>query len=318
MIQRLLNLSRECLTTFFDELDVESFEKIVTLCLEAKGTLFFSGIGKSGFIASKIAMTLASCGIKSFFLDPLNLLHGDLGIVASSDIVIMISKSGHTKELLELIPHIKSRGALLIGCVSEKNSALQKQSDASIYLPVKKELDKHNLVPTTSTQVQLIFGDVLTAALMERKAVSLELYATLHPAGSIGKKLLTKVEELMLEEALVPFCDPQDSIKDVLVELTSKKCGCVVVIDQKKSLQGIFTDGDLRRSLQQVGIKALDMKVGELMSQRPKSICKNITAFEAKKAMQVDEKSWINVLPIVEQDQVVGLLRLHDILKAGI
>lgn len=318
MIKELISRSKEYLDEFYTQLDPHQIETILGLCLQAKGHVFLSGIGKSGFIAKKIAMTLVSCGTKSLFLDPLNLLHGDLGIVDEGDVIIVMSKSGHTKELIEMVPYIKKQGAIVIACVSAKDSPLEKVADVAIYLPVVAELDDHNLVPTTSTQVQLIFGDILTMGVMKSKGIGLDRYATYHPAGSIGKKLLTKVEEIMLPESQVPFCHPDVFIKDILVELTSKKCGCVVVSDDKKAIKGIFTDGDLRRSLQNLGVEALDMPVSSLMSAKPFCISKDITAFEAKKAMQTDSQTWINVLPIVEGEQVIGLLRLHDILKAGI
>jgi len=318
MIKSLLERSKSYLDSFYAEIDVSSWENALDICLKSKGQILFMGLGKSGFIAKKIAMTLVSCGIKASYLDPLNVLHGDLGIVDSGDVVFVMSKSGFTKELVELVPYIKKRGAQVIACVSSKGSPLEIEADHSVYLPVASELDVNNLVPTTSTQVQLIFGDVITSALMVSRGIGLDLYATLHPAGAIGKKLLTKVEELMLPQDQVPLCNPEKTIKDVLVELTSKKCGCVVITDKDNSLKGIFTDGDLRRSLQTLGVDALDMPVSELMNHHPISIAKIHSAFEAKKAMQQEAKGWINVLPVVDDRKVVGLLRLHDILKAGI
>lgn len=318
MIPALLGRTKIYLDHFYDHIDASSIEEVLSCCLEAKGHIFLTGVGKSGFIAKKIAMTLVSIGTKASFLEPMNLLHGDIGIVDSGDVVIMMSKSGFTKELVELVPYLKKRGAKLIACVSNKASLLESACDQHVYLPVLSELDNHNLVPTTSTQVQLIFGDILTIAMMNKKGIGLDLYATLHPAGSIGKKLLTKVEELMLDLDQVPFCSPDVTVKDILVELSSKKCGCVIIADDDKSLKGIFTDGDLRRSLQNLGIAALEKPVSDLMSQQPIYISKDASAFEAKKTMQIDDASWINVMPIVSENQVVGILRLSDILKAGI
>lgn len=318
MISALLSRTKNYLDYFYDHIEASSLEEALLCCLNTKGHIFLTGVGKSGFIAKKIAMTLVSIGTKSSFLEPMNLLHGDLGIVDQGDVVIMMSKSGFTKELVELVPYLKKRGAVLIACVSHKGSQLEEACDKSVYLPVLSELDQHNLVPTTSTQVQLIFGDILTIAIMNKKGVGLDLYATFHPAGSIGKKLLTKVEELMLDLDHVPFCLPHVTVKDILVELSSKKCGCVIVADDSKALKGIFTDGDLRRSLQNLGIAALEKQVGDLMSKEPVYVYKEATAFEAKKSMQIDDASWINVMPIVSENQVVGILRLSDILKAGI
>ena len=318
MIKDLVELSKKHLDNFYNNLELAQWEHVLNVLMQTRGHIYLTGIGKSGYIAKKIAMTLVSIGTKSSFLDPLNLLHGDLGMVDADDVILVMSKSGFTKELLDLIPFIKKRGAKVIGCVSSKDSPLERLSDSFVYLPVVSELDPNNLVPTVSTQVQLIFGDILTIAVMKQKGIGLDTYATFHPAGSIGKKLLTKVDELMLKESEVPYCRPQHFIKDILVELSLKKCGCVVVVDEKKALKGIFTDGDLRRSLQFNGPQTLEGKVSDLMSKEAVFIEKSATAFEAKKLMQRDNKSWINVLPIIENDQVVGLLRMHDILNAGI
>jgi arabinose-5-phosphate isomerase len=318
MMETLIERSRKYLDYFYLNIEPASWNQALDICLKTKGHIYFTGIGKSGFIAQKIAMTLVSLGTRSLFLDPLNVLHGDLGVVEEGDVVIIMSKSGFTKELLDIVPHLKKRKARLIACVSSKNSPLEQICDQGVYLPVEGELDDNHLVPTTSTEVQLIFGNILSTAIMNSKGVDLQLYAALHPAGSIGKKLLTKVEELMLIEAQIPFCYPDSAIKDVLFELTSKKCGCVLVTDKNRALYGIFTDGDLRRSLQNIGTEALNMPVSKLMSSQPTFIDKDKTAFEAKKTMQQDAKTWVNVLPIVENNQVIGLVRLHDILKAGI
>lgn len=318
MIENLIQRSQESLNKFYEHLEVKKLQEIIQLCHETKGTIFFTGIGKSGFIAQKIAMTLVSTGTKAMFLDPLNLLHGDIGIIHKQDVVIVMSKSGFTKELLELVPFIKNKGAYTVGCISQLNSPLETLCDKTLILKVASELDDHNLVPTVSTQVQLIFGDILTIAVMQLKNIGLESYAANHPAGSIGKKLLTKVDELMLFDDKVPFCAPTSKVKDILIELSMKKCGCVVIADESRQLKGIFTDGDLRRSLQNMGTAALDKTVAELMSLKPIYVHKTTLAYDAKKVMQKEDQSWINVLPVVEQEKVIGLLRLHDLIKAGI
>jgi arabinose-5-phosphate isomerase len=318
MIKELIQSSKYGLDYFFDHLDLEKFQEIVELCCKTKGTIHLAGIGKSGFIAKKIAMTLVSTGTRAFFLDPVNLLHGDIGIVEKNDIVMLLSKSGSTKELVEIIPYLKAKGAVIIGVVSQENATIAKLADHSIILPITKELDQNDLVPTLSTQTQLIFGDCLTIALFEEKKVSLELYAQNHPQGAIGKKLLTKVEELMLDVTQVPFCYLNQSVKEVLIELTEKGCGCVLVKKQDESLTGLFTDGDLRRSLQKLGTSALECKIEELMNKNPIASSKEETILEAKKKMQLEPGRFINVLPILHDKKVVGLLRLHDILKAGL
>lgn len=318
MIEQLIRASKNGLDYFFDRLDQAKFQEIVELCLKTEGTIHLAGIGKSGFIAKKIAMTLVSTGTKAFFLDPLNLLHGDIGIVEKNDTVVLLSKSGSTKELVEMVPYLKAKGAFIISVVSQENATLTKLADNFLVLPIIKELDANDLVPTLSTQTQLIFGDCLTIALFEEKKISLDQYAQNHPQGAIGKKLLTKVEELMLDVTQVPFCYKNQSVKEILIELTEKGCGCVLVKQDDERLMGLFTDGDLRRSLQKLGTSALECKIEELMNKDPIASSKEETILEAKKKMQIEPGRFINILPVLQNQKVVGLLRLHDILKAGL
>ncbi|MBI5346793.1 MAG: KpsF/GutQ family sugar-phosphate isomerase [Chlamydiae bacterium] len=316
MIKSLFDDTKKYLNYFFDSIDISKVEAIHKKLLSCKGTLIFTGIGKSGFIANKIAMTMLSTGTKALFLPPIDALHGDIGIVGKEDVFIFFSKSGSTDELVNLIPFVKKRGASVIAVVCNDNSKLAALSDLSIVLPTQKELCPFNLAPTTSTTVQLIFGDILTIALMKEKNFSLNEYAINHPAGAIGRQISLSVEDLMFKKDDLPLCKKQDFVMDVLHELSYKKCGCLLVVDDKNCLEGIFTDGDLRRAIQSKKDKLHLQKIEDLMTNKPKTITKEKLAIDALRIMQKDKQ--VTVLPVVEEDKIIGLIRMHDIIKAGL
>lgn len=281
--------------------------------------MVFTGVGKSGLVAEKIALTMTSTGSRALYLSPINALHGDIGIVSSQDIFIMISKSGESEELFNIIPSLRNKKVKLVGIVSNMNSRLAKACDFVIYLPVEKELCPFDLVPTTSTVVQMIYGDLLAVALMRMKNFSLDQYALNHPAGRIGKRISLKVSDLMIQGENIPLCAPQDLLMEILVELSHKRCGCILVVDEQKHLLGIFTDGDLRRSLQKFEARALQMPIRELMSKSPRWIAPERLAWESMQLMEIDQKNAITVLPVLDADQVVvGLIKLHDIVQSGL
>lgn len=318
MIKRIFTNQKQYINYFFDRLDLNQAEKFFQACLKCRGHIIFTGVGKSGIIAEKIAMTLVSTGTHAHFLSPLNFLHGDIGMISEIDTVVMLSKSGETEELLNILPFFKRRNAQILSIVSNPQSRLAKASDMSISLPVEKELCPFDLAPTTSTAVQLLFGDLLAMALMEAKGFSLDDYAHNHPSGSIGKKMTLKVQDLMLEGENLPICSPEHRLVEVLVDLSNKKCGCLVVVGDQKELLGIFTDGDLRRALQREGAQVLEKKIQELMTRTPIAISKNLLAWEAVKIMQKDPHRWVMVTPVVDQEKVIGVIRMHDIIQAGI
>lgn len=318
MLQQLFEKQRRYLDYFFDRLDFEIAESFFEICQQCEGMILFCGVGKSGLVAEKIAMTLVSTGTKALYLPPTNLLHGDLGIISRKDVFVMVSKSGETEELLDLIPFVRRRGATLLGIVSNSESRLAKACDLSISLPLEKELCPFDLAPTTSTVIQLIFGDVLAVALMEAKEFTLEDYALNHPSGLIGKKLTVTVADMMMTGEKLPLCKPEELLVDVLPMLSDKRCGCLLVVDEERHLLGIFTDGDLRRSLQAQGAKVLDRPMGELMTPSALWATKDLLAWEALKMMQKDPKKWILVLPVLHQGKVIGILRLHDIIHMEI
>lgn len=318
MLKELFEEQKRYINYFFEHLDLTKAEEILNAFCECKGLIVFTGIGKSGIIAEKIAMTLTSTGTRALFLSPANFLHGDIGILSEKDLFVLISKSGETEDLLNLLPYIRRRRVPLISLVSNESSRLARASDYSICLPVEKELCPFDLAPTTSTITQLIFGDVLAVALMKRKEFSLGEYVLSHPSGTIGKKMTLKVADIMLQGEALPLCSPNDLLMDVLVELSNKKCGSLLVVDEDKKLTGIFTDGDLRRSLQMQGSKVLSMPMGQLMTPTAISLKKDELVWDSLKLMQKDPKKWVMVCPVLEDDKVVGIVRMHDIIQEGL
>ncbi len=310
-LKELFSLQKSHLLEFFDRVNMEIAEEIVTAVLQCTGTVFFTGVGKSGIIAEKLAMTMISTGTKAMYLPPTNALHGDIGIVSPTDIFIILSKSGETKELVSFIPYLKQRKVKTIAWVSKPKSSLANLCDLSIELYVSKELCPFDLAPTTSTAVQLIFGDIISVAVMKEKSFSLQDYAKNHPAGDIGKKTL-KVEDIMIGGGKVPTCNIKDKLKDSIIELTNKKCGCLIVVDDNKKVHGIFTDGDLRRAMQKNPSSILEEMMENLMTKKFLSIQKDHYVHEALRLMQKDCKKWVMMLPVTDEDKLIGLVRMHD------
>ena len=318
MLKELFEEYQQNLNHFFESIDQEKGEKIFQTLLKCEGTLIFTGVGKSGIIAEKLAMTMISTGTKALYLPPMNALHGDIGIVNEKDVLICISKSGETKELLQLLPFVHRRGTTTIAWVSNLTSRLYSECTIGINLPFIKELCPFDLAPTTSTAVQLVFGDVLSVALMKAKKFSLDEYALNHPAGNIGKKITLRVHDLMLKEARLPLCRPDQPLREALIELTNKRCGCLLVIDEKEELQGIFTDGDLRRAIQSSTPGILEKSIQDLMTSNFFSISENVLVTEALSIMQQNPNRRVMVMPILDSKRLVGLLHMHDIVQAGI
>lgn len=315
MLKTLFDDQRGYLNHFFDSIDHIQVQKIFDRLLSCKGIIVLSGVGKSGHIAEKISTTLLSTGTRSFFLNPANALHGDIGFVSPQDILLVLSKSGNSQELVDLLPHVQRKGAATIAIVSAPHSKLAKLCELSVVLPVQREICPYDLAPTTSSAAQLIFGDCLAVGLMKAKQFSVHDFAENHPSGSLGRKITFKVADLMLRGADVPLCKPSDRLFDVLHELSVKRCGCLLVADDEGRLQGIFTDGDLRRAIHSRGPEGLSLPVSELMTLKPKSISSDQLALEAVKKMEEDPSCLITVLPVLDQGRVIGLIRMHDILQ---
>lgn len=315
MLRKLFDDQRRYLNHFFDSIDLIQAQKVLERLLSCKGVVILSGVGKSGHIAEKIATTFISTGTRAFFLNPANALHGDIGFVTPQDLFLCFSKSGQSQELIDLLPHIKKRGAFTVAIVSSPHSKLAKLADLFVHLPIEREICPHDLSPTTSTAAQLILGDCLAIALMQSKSFSVADFAANHPGGLLGRKITFKVADLMLKNEEVPLCHPSDLLMDVLHVLSQKQCGCLIVADEKRELKGIFTDGDLRRAIQCNGPEALKMPLQALMTISPKTISQEKLALEAVKQMEEDPTRLITVLPVLENGHVVGLIRMHDILQ---
>jgi arabinose-5-phosphate isomerase len=317
--KELAEKERESLNFFFDSLDCEPLEQIAKKITETRGIVVLTGVGKSGIIAEKIALTLTSSGTRALFLSPTNALHGDLGILQKDDILLLLSKSGESQELLSLVPYVRHKGTTILSIVCKPGSKLARLSDIVWELPLKQELCPFDKVPTTSTTEQTIAGDLIAVRVMEQKGFSLDDYATFHPAGSIGKQLTLRVQDLMWQGEDLPVCRSQDLLSEILVELTNKKCGCILGTGERGELIGIFTDGDLRRALQTYGNKVMDIPMEELFSKTPRTISPSLLAVDALKEMEKNPKQLITSLPVVDdQGLLLGLIRMHDILQAGI
>lgn len=291
----------------------EDFEKIVELIYESKGRLIVTGIGKSANIAQKIVATMNSTGTPSIFMHAADAIHGDLGIIQQDDVIICISKSGNTPEIKVLVPLIKSRGNKLIGMVSSVDSFLGNQADFVLKSTVDKEACPNNLAPTNSTTAQLVIGDALAVCLLEYRGFSSEDFAKYHPGGALGKKLYMRVSDLYKNNEK-PKVKLTDSVKDVIIEISSKRLGATAVVDDSDKLLGVITDGDIRRMLEKHDtFNKLFAK--DIMSFNPKTISKDELAVNA---FQLMEQNNITQLIVTKQDKYLGLVHLHDILKEGI
>ncbi|KAJ3695976.1 hypothetical protein LUZ60_001353 [Juncus effusus] len=322
-LSRLFQSQLDHLTNFFHKLDlVQAFSFTQTL-LNAPGKIFFSGVGKSGIVADKWAKTLASLGLaESLFLCPLNALHGDLGLLSPKDILVLLSKSGASQELMNLVPCAKSKGAYVVAVTSAedgKGGLLGKLCDMNMHLPLSGEICPFGLAPLTSSGIQIVFGDTIVAALMEANQLSKEQYAMNHPAGKIGKSLIFKVKDVMKKENELPLCKEGDLIMSQLTELSSKGCGCLLVTDESNRLIGTFTDGDLRRTLTASGPNAIiNLTVGQMCNRNPRTITADAMAVDAMKKMEA-APSPVQFLPVVDDDNVViGIVTLHGLVSAGL
>ncbi len=318
MLKTLVEQSRQHLNAFHDQLDQAKAEELVELLNNTEGTLFWTGMGKSGIVAKKIASEMTSANIRALYLSPSDAPHGDIGILKPNDIFLILSKSGESDELLHLVPLLRNKGVKLVAVVCKPGTRLARACDFEMVLPLEKELCPFDLMPTTSATIQMIFGDFLTVALMEKRQFSLNDYKSNHPAGQIGRRMLIKVKDLMLQGEAVPHAGEHDLLIDSLVTLSKKQSGCLLVTDKESRLLGIFTDGDLRRSLEKHGPGCLQMRLGELMTKSPRSVEHHLLAFNAMELMESNQKSPITVLPVLEGEKVVGLIRLHDIIQAGL
>ena len=313
----ILKVQRQQINYYLDHICPKDLERVLRSLLICKGTIFITGIGKSGIIAKKIASTIVSIGTKAMFFDPIDALHGDMGALTNGDILLALSKSGETEELLRVIPFVKKRGVKVISVTSREHPNLQKLSDDHICLPMEREICPFNLVPTTSAELQMLFGDLITIVLLEEKKLTLDQYALNHPAGRIGRSITMTARDLMISGDALPIVYPETKLVDSLVILSSKQSGCLLVTNKDGELEGIFTDGDLRRALQDKQASVLNESLQELMTKKPKCVDPDILVKEVMILMETGRRR-VTVIPVVKEKKLLGLLRLHDIIQAGL
>ncbi len=315
MLREIFTRERQFLNYFFDQLNMNEAEHVLALILKCKGMIIFSGVGKSGIIAEKLSKTMISTGSRSMYLSAQEALHGDIGIASKEDLIILLSKSGKGSEILNLAKTCKKRGFNTIAWISDRDSDLENLVDYTMHLPLEGEICPFGLAPTTSTALQLIFGDCLAVALMQASKFSLDQYALNHPAGSIGKLIAESVSDVMVFGEDLPICREDVLVKDVLYILSSKKLGAVFINDEEENLVGVFTDGDLRRLIESCGSSALDEKIQKVMIKDFTWIGKNELTSKALEVMKTGKK--ILVLPVLEKGKAVGCIHMHHIISSN-
>lgn len=315
LAKRVLEIEASAIAELIPRLD-ENFTRAIDLLYTCKGRVVVTGMGKSGLIGKKIAATFASTGTPALFLHPAEGIHGDLGMIARGDVVVVISNSGETSEILTLLPMVKRLGIPLIAITGKSDSTLGKKSDVVLDVSIKEEACPFNLVPTASTTAALAMGDALAVALLDKRGFKKEDFALFHPGGILGKRLLLKVEDAMHTGAGIPAVSEDTLLKYAIFEITSKKLGITTVINKDKKLLGVITDGDLRRLLEKWGTNIFDKKAGAVMTRNPKVISRDALAASA---VQLMEKHAITALIIVDENgRTEGIVHLHDLLKMGV
>jgi len=293
----------------------QDFVNAVETIFNSVGRVVLTGMGKSGLIARKIVATLNSTGTAAIYLHPTDALHGDLGMVRKEDVVIMISKSGETEEISNLLPMFKRLNVKLIAMCGNKGSKIAKESDVFLNIAVKEEACPYDLTPTASTTATLAMGDALSVALLQKRNFTEEDFAFLHPGGSLGKRLSLKTEEIMIKGDKIPVVNEDTSIKEVIFEITGKRLGTTCVVDKNGKLTGIITDGDLRRLLEKT-LDIKDLKAIDIMTRNPKVIKGN---YLASFALQQMENYKITTLVIVDDKSCpIGIIHLHDLINLGL
>ena len=296
----------------------EHFSAAGAMILDCPGRGVITGMGKSGIIGRKMAATFASTGTPSFYLHPAEGIHGDLGMVTESDVVIALSNSGETGEVLHILPSLRRIGAKLIAMVGNAESSLAKNSDITLDVGVSQEACPLGLAPTSSTTAALAYGDALALALLSKRKFTASQFAVFHPGGSLGRKLLLTVEDIMHSGADNPVVNGATTVQDALFVITDKGLGAVSVVDDNEIMIGVLTDGDIRRGLSK-GIDFLQRPVTELMTRAPKTITKDKLAAQALHLMESNSPKPITVLPVIDEERrVIGLLHMTDLVRQGV
>jgi arabinose-5-phosphate isomerase len=314
LARRVLGIEADAVRALIERID-ERFLAALALILERRGRVVVSGIGKSGHIARKIASTLSSTGTPAYFLHPAEALHGDLGMIESGDVFIALSHSGESEELLDIIPLVKRRGAKLIALTGGHDSTLARQADVLLDAGVAQEACPHNLAPTASTTAALALGDALAVALLDARGFSADDFARSHPGGTLGRRLLTHVSDVMRSGSEVPAVLETASFKEAVLEISRGRMGMTAVVDPHERVRGIFTDGDLRRSLEK-GVDFERASVAAVMTPGPRTIRPEALAVEA---VQLMERHKVNQLLVVdERGGLAGALNMHDLFRARV
>ncbi|MDD8018469.1 MAG: KpsF/GutQ family sugar-phosphate isomerase [Bacteroidota bacterium] len=312
--KKVIRIETEAVAALDSKINGE-FQKAIDILFRCKGRVVITGMGKSGLIARKIVATMNSTGTPSIFLHPSDAVHGDLGMVRNDDVVICISKSGDTQEIRQLLPMFKRINVPVISLVGNTNSHLAQQSNVVLDISVKEEACPHDLAPTASTTATLAMGDALAVTLLEKKNFTADDFAMFHPGGNLGKRLLLRIEELAITGNQIPKVGVKASLKDAILEISTKRLGATCVMNDNGDLAGIITDGDLRRLLQKT-TDVTGLTAEQVMTKNPKSIRKGMLA---SAVLQEMEKFSITQIVIIDDDRkLVGLVHLHDLVKAGL
>ena len=315
--RQVLRMEAAAIEALIPRID-EQFVLAAQLILETKGRLIVTGMGKPGHVGQKITATMLSTGTPSFFLHPAEGIHGDLGMVTQDDIVLAISNSGETSEVINILPSIRRIGAKIIAICGNAQSTLAQNADVVLDASVEQEACPLGLAPTTSTTAELALGDALAVVLMAARKFTADDFAVFHPGGALGRKLLMKVANVMHGEEENPTVTVEQSVKEALFVITDKGLGATSVVDAEGKLVGLITDGDIRRGLEK-GLDFLTHNVGELMTKQPQTITAEKLAAEALRMMEQHRPKPITVLPVVDKDgRSVGLVHVTDLLRQGI
>ncbi len=302
-----------------DKVDAK-FDEAVEKIFSVRGRVVVTGMGKSGIIGKKIAATLASTGTPSFFMHPAEAVHGDLGMIVQDDIVLALSNSGETEEILQLLNNLRLRGVPLIAIVGLRESTLARHSDIALFAEIVSEGCPIGCAPMASTTTSLVLGDALSAALMAKRGFKADDFAVFHPKGALGRRLTTTVADLMVKGEALPLVSPDDTMKHLIRVLMDTNLGAVLVVDDKQKLLGLVTDGDMKRFLDTKAEAIFSMKAIDCMTKSPRTINPSKLAERAIREMEDGSKRQITVLPVVDEKTqcTVGLLRIHDIISAKI
>ena len=311
---RTIDLAAEAISQLREKIN-KQFEQACNIILQCEGRIAVTGMGKSGHIANKIASTLASTGTPAFFLHPAEASHGDLGMITSADVVLAISNSGSTSEIMTIIPRLKRLGVPIISMTGDSQSEVAKAAAVHLCIQVAREACPMNLAPTTSTTASLVLGDALAISLLETRGFSEYDFAMSHPGGALGRKLLLRARDLMHENTSVPRVYFNDCVQTALIEMTEKGFGVTAIFDISERLVGIFTDGDLRRMTSQ-GLNIGDTIVKDVMSANPKTISGDVLAAEALNIME--DLSITTLLITDDSNCLCGILHMHDLVRAGL